>query len=56
MWLQNKWLKLLMTFLFGNPVGKTGVVETDFGFHVMKVEGKYDAVLLATVAFKKSTF
>ncbi|NHM01695.1 peptidylprolyl isomerase [Flavobacterium difficile] len=39
-------------FLFGNPVGKTGVVETDFGFHVMKVDAKYDAVLLATVALK----
>ena len=39
-------------FLFGNPVGKTGVVETDFGFHVMKVDGKNDAVLLATVALK----
>lgn len=39
-------------FLFGNPVGKTGVVETDYGFHVMKVDAKYDAVLLATVALK----
>lgn len=39
-------------FLFGNPAGKTGVVETDFGFHVMRVEGKNDAVLLATVALK----
>lgn len=39
-------------FLFGNPVGKTGVVETEFGFHVMKVEAKNDAVLLATVALK----
>lgn len=39
-------------FLFNNPVGKTAVVETDFGFHVMKVEAKYDAVNLATVAFK----
>ena len=39
-------------FLFGNPVGKTGVVETDFGLHVMKVDGKNDAVLLATVALK----
>lgn len=39
-------------FLFNNPVGKTGVVETDFGFHVMKVDGKNDAVLLATVALK----
>lgn len=39
-------------FLFNNPVGKTGVVETDFGFHVMKVDGKNDAILLATVALK----
>ena len=39
-------------FLFNNPVGKTGVVETDYGFHVMKVDGKNDAVLLATVALK----
>jgi len=39
-------------FLFKNPVGKTGVVETEFGFHVMKVEAKNDAVLFATVGFK----
>ena len=45
-------VKQFDNFLFNNPVGKTGVVETDFGFHVMKVEGKYDAVLLATVALK----
>ena len=37
-------------FLFDNPVGKTGVVETDFGYHVIKVLDKYDAVQLATVA------
>ncbi|MBF00067.1 peptidylprolyl isomerase [Flavobacterium coralii] len=37
-------------FLFNNPVGKTGVVETEFGFHVMKVLDKYDAVQLATIA------
>lgn len=37
-------------FVFNNPVGTTGIVETDFGFHVIKVLDKYDAVLLATVA------
>jgi peptidyl-prolyl cis-trans isomerase D len=29
-----------------------GVVETEFGFHVMKVSGKNDAVLLGTIAQK----
>ncbi|RYJ43377.1 peptidylprolyl isomerase [Flavobacterium beibuense] len=37
-------------FVFNSPVGKTGVVETDFGYHVIKVDAKYDAVQLATVA------
>lgn len=39
-------------FLFNKPVGATGIVETDFGFHVMKNEAKYDAVLLGSVSFK----
>src|SRR5690606_28880166 len=37
-------------FVFDSPVGKTGVVETDFGYHVIKVDAKYDAVQLATIA------
>ena len=39
-------------FVFNNPVGSIGVVETDFGFHVIKVMNKYDAVLMGTVAQK----
>ena len=39
-------------FVFNNPVGSIGVVETDFGFHVIKFMDKYDAVLMGTVAQK----
>lgn len=37
-------------YIFNNPVGSIGVVETEFGFHVIKVSDKYPSVLLATVA------
>jgi peptidyl-prolyl cis-trans isomerase D len=39
-------------FVFGNPVGKIGLVETDFGFHIINVTDKQDAVRLATIAQK----
>ena len=39
-------------FIFNNPIGKTGVVETDFGFHVIKVLDKYEGIQVATVARK----
>ncbi|THD68847.1 peptidylprolyl isomerase [Robertkochia marina] len=39
-------------FIFDNAIGAVGVVETDFGFHVIKVDDKYDAVQLATIARK----
>lgn len=39
-------------FVFNNPTGKTGVVETDFGYHVIKVGAKNDAVQLATIMQK----
>ncbi|MEW5676888.1 peptidylprolyl isomerase [Flavobacterium enshiense] len=45
-------VKAFDSFLFGNPVGKIGVVETEFGFHVIKVDAKYDAVRMATIARK----
>lgn len=45
-------VKAFDSFLFGNPVGKIGVIETEFGFHVIKVDAKYDAVRLATIARK----
>jgi peptidyl-prolyl cis-trans isomerase D len=39
-------------FVFSNRNGKIGMVETDFGFHVIQITGKEDVVLLATVARK----
>ncbi|MGB5370663.1 MAG: peptidylprolyl isomerase, partial [Flavobacteriaceae bacterium] len=37
-------------FAFGNPVGSIGLVETDFGFHIIKVDDKQDIVQIATLA------
>ncbi|SFU27733.1 peptidyl-prolyl cis-trans isomerase D [Pustulibacterium marinum] len=39
-------------FIFDEPIGSIGVVETDFGYHVIKVEDKYETVNVATVARK----
>ncbi len=39
-------------FAFNNPVGKIGLVETEFGFHIITVTDKQDAIRLATVAQK----
>src|SRR5699024_3645623 len=33
-----------------NSVGSIGLVETDFGFHIIKIEDKYDVVQIATIA------
>ena len=36
-------------FAFGNSEGSIGMVETDFGFHVIKIDDKEDVVQIATV-------
>ena len=48
----NQMVKPFNDFIFNNPVGKLGIVETDFGYHIIKVTGKEDAVRLATIAQK----
>ena len=48
----NQMVKPFNDFIFNKPVGTTGVVETDFGFHVIKVLDKYDGVRIATIAQK----
>lgn len=37
-------------FAFNNNVGTIGLVETDFGFHVIKVDDKEDIVQIATAS------
>jgi len=49
---QGQMVKPFNDFVFSNPVGKIGLVETDFGFHIINVTDKQDAVRLATIAQK----
>lgn len=37
-------------FAFNNKVGTTGLVETDFGYHIVKVDAKEDIVKIATAS------
>jgi peptidyl-prolyl cis-trans isomerase D len=48
----NQMVKPFNDFAFGNPIGKIGLVETEFGYHIIQVTDKQDAVRLATIAQK----
>ncbi|MGS2740369.1 peptidylprolyl isomerase [Sinomicrobium sp. M5D2P17] len=47
---KGRMVKEFDDFVFANPVGKIDMVETDFGYHVIKVEDKQDVVQIATIA------
>ena len=49
---QGQMVKPFNDFVFNNPVGKIGLVETDFGYHIINVTDKQDAIRLATIAQK----
>lgn len=49
---ETNFVKPYKDFVFGNPVGKIGIVESEFGYHIINVTDKQDAVRLATVAQK----
>ena len=48
----NQMVKPFNDFVFNNGIGKVGLVESDFGFHIIKVTDKQDGIRLATVAQK----
>ncbi|WP_309642443.1 peptidylprolyl isomerase [Flavobacterium sp.] len=48
----NQMVKPFNDFVFNNPVGTIGLVETDFGFHIINVTEKQDAIRLATIGQK----
>lgn len=49
---QNQMVKPFNDFVFNNPIGKIGLVETPFGFHIIKITDKQDGIRLATIAQK----
>ena len=48
----NQMVKPFNDFVFNNPIGKIGLVETEFGYHIIQVTDKQDAIKLATIARK----
>ena len=49
---KGQMVKPFEDFVFNNPTGKIGIVETDYGFHVIQVLGKSEGVQIATLARK----
>lgn len=48
----NQMVKPFNDFVFNNSIGKVGLVETPFGFHIIKITDKQDGIRLATIAQK----
>ena len=48
----NQMVKAFNDFVFSNGIGKIGIVETPYGYHIIKITDKQDGVRLATIAQK----
>lgn len=49
---KGQMVKPFEDFIFSKPTGSIGIVETDYGYHVIEVLGKSEGAQLATVARK----
>ena len=49
---EGQMVKPFSDYVFSNRVGSIGLVESNFGFHVIKIVAKEDLVLLASIAIK----
>jgi len=49
---QNQMVKPFNDYVFNSSIGSVGLVETPFGFHIIKVTDRQDGIRLATVALK----
>lgn len=49
---QGQMVKPFNDFVFNNSIGSIGLVETDFGFHIINITDKQDAIRLATIAHR----
>lgn len=49
---QGQMVKPFNDFVFNNSIGSIGLVETDFGFHIISITDKQDAIRLATIAHR----
>jgi peptidyl-prolyl cis-trans isomerase D len=49
---QGAMVKPFEDFCFNSPINKVGLVETQFGYHIIKVTDKQDGIRIATLAKK----
>ena len=49
---EGNMVKPFNDFVFDNRIGRIGLVETAFGFHIIKIVAKEDVVLVGTLALK----
>lgn len=49
---QGQMVPAFNDYIFNNAKGALGIVETDFGYHVIRVDDQYEGIQLATISRK----